>query len=54
MLASVTLVSNPTELTYCQSKESVKRPRPSLFVAPPKSRVSVVAVVPVACIAARH
>ena len=42
------------KLTYCQSKDSVKRPRPSLLVAPPKMFVKVAALDPVACIAAKQ
>lgn len=41
-------------LTYCQSNDSVRIPRPSLFTDPPKMLVRVAAVAPVARIAARH
>jgi hypothetical protein len=47
-------VTNGAMLTYCQSNEKEKRPRPSLFDAPPKILVRVSPVAPVACIDARH
>ena len=40
--------------TYCQSKDKVKNPKPSLLVAPPKMFVRVAALDPVACIAAKQ
>lgn len=39
---------------YCQSKDRLKRPKPSLLVAPPKRLVSSVALEPVAFMAARQ
>lgn len=41
-------------LTYCQSNENENRPRPWLFVAPPKILLSTAPVSPVAFCAARH
>jgi hypothetical protein len=41
-------------LTYCQSNDKLKRPRPSLLVAPPKRLVRTAAFDPVACMEARH
>lgn len=41
-------------LTYCQSKDSENKPRPSLLMDPPKNLVRVAPRSPVACMAARH
>jgi len=46
--------SKKGQLTYCQSKDRVKRPKPSLLSEPPKRFVRVAAFSPVACIAARQ
>jgi hypothetical protein len=49
-----TLGEEAGKLTYCQSKDTVKSPIPSLLVAPPNTFVSVAALSPVALIAAKQ
>lgn len=42
------------DLTYCQSKDRLNNPIPSLLIDPPKRFVSTAALLPVAFIAAKH